>query len=84
MLTANFSEAQKRAKVRRSEMTQENVALQFVVRRIKTSPYYEVDFSKIPDNPVEFVALLNIVKMTCEKTINDFANETGFSTAIKK
>ena len=57
----------------------DKIALQITVRRIKTSPGYEVNISKMPNNPVEFAALLSFVKMACEKTINDFLASHDFA-----
>ena len=60
-----------------------DIAMIIAVRRIKTPPYFIAETTKYPEKPVEFAALLNLVKMTCEKTINDFADEIGFTNKIE-
>ena len=61
----------------------DDAVLRITVRRANASPGFVVNVDKYPDNPIEFVALLNIVRMTCEKTISDFASQTGFATSVQ-
>lgn len=56
-------------------MTDDGILLQINVRRINEPPFYEATIEKYPENHLELLGILGLVKLTCEKTINQFSTK---------
>lgn len=54
-------------------MTDDGILLQINVKRTSEPPFYEATIEKYPVNHLELLGMLGIVKLTCEKTINQFS-----------
>lgn len=54
-------------------MSDDKILLQINVRRTNEPPFYEATIDKSPENDVELLGMLGLVKLSCEKTINQFS-----------